>query len=100
MSAAVDELRRLIDAQREEFLGSLGARLAAIETICRRIEAGCADDLDRQRVQRTAHALAGSSGMYGYPGIGAAARRLERALETGNNRDLGAALAKLKGQLP
>ena len=43
-----------------------------------------ADDLGGEMVETTAHKLAGSAALFGFPGIGEAAREIDRALSTGD----------------
>lgn len=100
MNADLIELRRLIDEQRAEFLLELPNRLLIIESLCHRLAAGRANAFDRRQLQRVVHGLAGAGGMYGYPELGAAARRLELAVDSEDRQNLGHALQSLKGQLP
>jgi len=69
------------------FLDELGPRVASMESAWR--------EGDADQLHRIAHQIKGSAGGYGYPGISAAAFRIESGLAHAGGRSLDAIKAEL-----
>lgn len=100
MSATIEDFYRFLDAQREDFRRSLGARVGEIDSLWTRMSKGFTVPRGMDRLERLAHALAGSSGTFGFTDVGAAARKLELAVQQGEPAGIQAAVNNLKRKLP
>lgn len=91
--SGLDELRRLVDAKREEYARALPGRVGALVARCRGPAA--MTDEDRGVAAREAHNLAGTGGTLGFRALAAAARDVEIALERRDSTAVAAALERL-----
>ena len=91
--SGLEELRRLVDAKREEYARGLPGRVDALVARCRSLAA--MTDEERAVAAREAHNLAGTGGTLGFRALAAAARDVETALERRDFPGVAAALERL-----
>jgi HPt (histidine-containing phosphotransfer) domain-containing protein len=89
------EMLAFFERQRESYGRRLPERFANIDRLWLSLAHGGGDS-DRDALEREAHSLAGSSGTFGWPQLGAAARQLELAVSLGDEHAISAAMAILR----
>jgi len=89
------EMLAFFQTQRESYGRMLPERFARIYRLWTSLLHG-GGDCDRHELEREAHSLAGSSGTFGWPEIGAAARQLELAVTCGDEQAISEAIAVLE----
>ena len=80
MAARPDEFLRVLEEKSADFRRTAHGRVAGMELLWSSIRGGSAAPDELMRLERTAHALAGSGAIFGYASLGDAARRLEQRL--------------------
>jgi HPt (histidine-containing phosphotransfer) domain-containing protein len=73
------KLQELLVNMRDEYARKLPEKLAHIELLWREVAGG--GDSRREELLRAAHSIAGAAATFGLPGVGDAARELERVLQ-------------------